>query len=45
MNGNGFIKYMSRMYQSGHKVTEMIKFCPLMPNIFGSEVWNLLHVT
>ena len=29
------------MYQSGHKVTEMIKFCSVVPNIFGSEKWNL----
>jgi len=28
------------VYQSGHKVTEIIKFCTVMPNIFGSEVWK-----
>jgi len=30
---------------TGHQVTMATKLCTVAPNICGSSVWNLLHVT
>ena len=46
---NTILLILSRREQGytnpGRQVTRTTKFCAVAPNIFGSSVWNLLHVT
>jgi hypothetical protein len=40
------LKYSSRGAQiPGARSPVRLSFCTVAPNIFGSSVWNLLHVT
>ena len=41
-----FINALNQECKSpGHQVNMVTKFCMIMPEVYGSSIWNLLHGT